>query len=105
MRQQTKNSLPLFNSNCGKAPIKSMSRFANLQNDVCPFASMYISCQSKDSDTDAFFSYEKSIRDACTPQPGEIVFNTMTYRSRKTVQRPGYLQRSVTYIKVQIMFK
>ena len=57
---------------------------------------MYISCQSKDSDTDAFFSHENSIIDARTPQPGEIVFNTMTYRSKETVQRPGYFQRSVT---------
>ena len=48
---------------------------------------------------------KNSIRDARTPQPGEIVFNTMTYRSSETVQRPGYFQRSVTYIKVQILFK
>ena len=38
--------------------MKSTSKFANLQNDVCPFSSMYISCQSKDSDKDAFFSHE-----------------------------------------------
>ena len=48
---------------------------------------------------------KNSIRDARTPQPGEIVFNTMTYRSSETVQRLGYFQRSVTYIKVQILFK
>ena len=48
---------------------------------------------------------KNSIRDARTPQPGEIVFNTMTYRSSETVQRLGYFQRSVRYIKVQIMFK
>ena len=45
--------------------------------------------------------FENSIRDARTPQPGEIVFNTMTYRSSERVQRLGYFQRSVTYI----MFK
>ena len=48
---------------------------------------------------------QNSIRDAQTSQPGEIVFNTMTYESRETVQRLGYFQRKVTRIKVQIMFK
>ena len=49
---------------------------------------------------------ENSIREASTPQPGEIIFNTMTYRSSETVYlRHKYFQRSVTYIKVQIMFK
>ena len=38
--------------------MKSTSRFADRQNDVCLFSSMYISCQSKDSDMDAFFSDE-----------------------------------------------
>ena len=42
---------------------------------------------------------KNSIRDARTPQPGEICFNTMTYRSSVTVQR--YFQTSVSYIKVQ----
>ena len=46
-----------------------------------------------------------SVRDARTRQPGEIVFNTMTYRSSETVQRPEYFQHSVSYIKVQIMSK
>ena len=49
-------------------------------------------------------NFKNSTRDARTPQPGEIVFNTMTYRSSETVQRPEYFQPSVTYIKVQ-MFK
>ena len=44
-----------------------------------------------------------SIRDARTPQPGEIVFHTMTYRSSETVQRQQYFQHSVAYIKIQIM--
>ena len=48
---------------------------------------------------------ENSVRDAHTLQPGEIVFNTMRYRSSEAVQRLGYFQRSVSYIKVQIMFK
>ena len=48
---------------------------------------------------------KNSIRDARTSQPGKIVFNTMTYRSSETVQRPEYFQCSVTCIKVQIMFK
>ena len=53
----------------------------------------------------SFQSAKNRFRDARTPQPVEIVFNTMTYRSSETVQRPEYFQRSVTYIKVQIMFK
>ena len=48
---------------------------------------------------------KNSIRDACTPQPGEIVFNSMTSRSSETVQSPEYFQHSIAYIKVQIMFK
>ena len=34
-----------------------------------------------------------SIRDAHTPQPGEIVFNTMGYRRSETVQASGDFQR------------
>ena len=49
--------------------------------------------------------YKNSISDAHTPQPGEIFFNTMRYRRNETVQRSGYFQSSVSYIKVQIMFK
>ena len=48
---------------------------------------------------------KNNIRDAHTPQPGEIVFNTMRYRSGETVQRSGYFQSSASYIKLQIMFK
>ena len=33
---------------------------------------------------------KNSIRDAHIPQPGEIVSNTMRYRSSETVQRSGY---------------
>ena len=40
---------------------------------------------------------KNSIRDARTPQPGKIGFNTMTHRSSETVQRLGYIQCSVTY--------
>ena len=35
------------------------------------------------------YMYENSIRDARTPQPGERVFNTMTYKSSEAVQRLG----------------
>ena len=48
---------------------------------------------------------ENSVRDARTPQPGGKVFNTMRYRSCETIQRSGYFQSSVSYIKLQIMFK
>ena len=48
---------------------------------------------------------ENSIGDACTPQPGEIVFNTMRYISSETVQRSGYFQSSVSYLKLQKMFR
>ena len=48
--------------------------------------------------------YKKNcIRHASTPQPGEIVFNTISYRSSETVQRSGYFQSSVSYFKLQIM--
>ena len=50
-------------------------------------------------------TYKNSIRDARTPQPGEVVSNTMRYRSSVTVQRSGYFQSSVSYIKVKMMFK
>ena len=45
---------------------------------------------------------ENSIRDARTPQPGEIVFKTMGYRTSEIVYRLGYFQSSVS---VQVMFK
>ena len=45
---------------------------------------------------------KNSIRDIRNPQPREIVFNTMRYRSNETVHRLGYFQSSVS---VQIMFK
>ena len=48
---------------------------------------------------------ENIIRDARTPQPWEMFFNTMRYRSSETVQRLEYFQSSVSYIKLQIMFK
>ena len=44
---------------------------------------------------------QNSIEDARTPQPGEIVFNTMRHRSSETVQRSGDFQSSANYIKVQ----
>ena len=46
---------------------------------------------------------KNSIKDASTPQPGEIVFNIMRYRSSEAVQRSGYFQSIVSYIKLQIM--
>ena len=48
---------------------------------------------------------QNSIRDARTPPPGEIFFNTMRYRSGITVQSSRYIHSSVSYIKVQIMLK
>ena len=65
-----------------------------------------VSCTAMMRTVACLKAYSKnSIRDAHTPQPGEIVFNTMTYRSNETVERLGYFQCSVTYIKVQVMFK
>ena len=48
---------------------------------------------------------KNSIRDARTPQPRGIFFNTMRYRSSVTVQSSRYFHSSVSYIKVQIMLK
>ena len=42
----------------------------------------------------------RKITDASTPEPGEIVFNTMKYRINETVKISGYF----SYIEVQIMF-
>ena len=53
----------------------------------------------------AGYKAKNSIRDARTPQPGEIFFNTMRYRSSVKVQSSRYFQSSVSYIKVQIMLK
>ena len=36
--------------------------------------------------------FKNSIRDARTPQPGEIFVNIMKYRSSETVHRLGYFQ-------------
>ena len=52
------NNLPLLTSKSGKKPTKSTSKICNLQNDVHLFSRMYISCQTRDSDMDAFFEYE-----------------------------------------------
>ena len=68
----------------------------------------YLEQQRKQWLKTVFFKIQNtknSIRDARTPQPGEIVFNTMKYRSSERVQRSGYLQSSVSYIKVKMMFK
>ena len=46
-----------------------------------------------------------SIRDAHNPQPEEIIFNTMRYKNSVALERSGYFQSSVSYIKVQIMLK
>ena len=48
---------------------------------------------------------KNSIKDARTPQPGEIFFNTMRYRSSVTVQSSRYFHSSVSYVKVQIILK
>ena len=49
---------------------------------------------------------KNSIGDACTPQPGEPVFNTKKCRSNETIQRSGDFQsKRCQFLKVQIMFK
>ena len=44
---------------------------------------------------------KNNIGDAHTPYPGEIVFDTRSYRSSETIQKSGYFPSSVSYIKVQ----
>ena len=44
-------------SSSGKPPAKSTSKISNLQNDMQLFSRMYISCQARDSDMDAFFRH------------------------------------------------
>ena len=53
-----KNNLPLLTFKLGKKPTKSISKICNLQNDVNLFSRIYISCQTRDSDMDAFFEPE-----------------------------------------------
>ena len=53
-----KYRLPLFNSSLGKVPASTASEVSNRQNDVRLFSRMYISCQARNSDMDAFFSHE-----------------------------------------------
>ena len=52
------NNLPLLTCKSGKKPTKSTSKICNLKNDVHLFSRMYISCQTRDSDMDAFFEHE-----------------------------------------------
>ena len=53
-----------------------------------------------------WYYQQKSIRDARTLQPGEIVFNTMRYRSSETVQDQNIFSAvRDSYIQLQIMFK
>ena len=52
-----KNNLPLLNSVSAKKS-NTTSKISNIQNDVQLFSRMYISCQARDSDMDAFFAHE-----------------------------------------------
>ena len=53
-----KNNIPLLTSKSLKKPTKSTSKICNLQNYVHLFSRMYISCQTRYSDMDAFFEHE-----------------------------------------------
>ena len=53
-----KNNLSLVTCKSGKKPTKATSKICNLQNDVHLFSRMNISCQTRDSDMDAFFEHE-----------------------------------------------
>ena len=52
------NNLPLLTCKSGKKPTKSTSKICNLQTDVHLFSRMYISCQTRDGDMDAFFEHK-----------------------------------------------
>ena len=60
-------------------------------------------CQTYHNQVTSQICEKNSIGDARTPQPREIIFNTM--RSSEKVQRSGDFQSNVSYIKVQIMFR
>ena len=53
-----KNNLPLFNYSSGKKSGKASAKISNLANDVSLFSRLYIACQTRDSDMDAFFAHE-----------------------------------------------
>ena len=85
-------------------PVKNVSRLQMIHSN-CNWTFIALNLPFKRTIFRCMITTKNSIRDACTPQPGEIFFNTMRYRSSVTVQSSRYLQSSVSYIKVQIMLK
>ena len=53
-----KNSLPLFDTALDNTEKKSRSKVTNLKTDVQLFSRMYLSCQAREGDMDAFFKHE-----------------------------------------------
>ena len=54
----SKNNLSLFKSKAKKTPSKSQAKITNMKTNVELFSRMYISCQARDGDLDAFFEHE-----------------------------------------------
>ena len=73
-----KNNLPLFNSSSEKKPAKSATKISNLCDDVNLFSRMYISCQARDSDMDAFFMHENHA------WPPSLASNRIMHQSTKS---------------------
>ena len=53
-----RNNLTLFKSGSKKATPKSKMKLANVKSDVDLFSRLYISCQVREGDLDAFFEHE-----------------------------------------------
>ena len=67
----------------GRKSRKGGPKILNLQNDVRLFSRMYISCQSRESDVDAFFAHENH------PWPPSLASNGVMHRTTKSDLMPN----------------
>ena len=66
----------------------------------------YYSFKGVEIKLDGIHRMAKNSRDACTPQPGETIIDTMQYgRSETEKDQETFRAKSVNYIKIQIIFK
>ena len=54
----TKNNLPLFKTGSKKTSSKDKMKISNMKSDLHLFSRMYISCQVREGDLEAFFEHE-----------------------------------------------
>ena len=73
-----RNNLTLFKSGSKKVRPKSKMKLANVISDVNLFSRMYISCQVRDGDLDAFFEHENHA------WPPSLADNNMMHQGTKS---------------------